>query len=340
MRAAELVRIGLIELRERPMPEPQPGEVLLRVDAALTCGTDLKTFRRGHPKFPLPTPLGHEFSGTVVDSRAPGGPREGDGVLCAPTAPCGSCRPCRRGRESLCPAALEGMMLGAFAEYICVPASIAHTNLFVRPTQLSAREAAALEPLACVVHGASRIRHQEAEHIVIIGDGAIALLFVALLRALSPARVLALGHHEPRLAVAAGYGAATLLHTDESAARDHVRHWTGGLGADVVIECVGQADSWEQAARLAGVGGEVLLFGGCAAGSSARFESYPIHYEEVDIKGAFHYGRADVRGALQLLASGVVDVKPLITHERPLAALHDAFELISSRTAIKVAVLP
>ncbi|HEX7089884.1 MAG TPA: zinc-binding dehydrogenase, partial [Longimicrobiales bacterium] len=119
-----------------------------------------------------------------------------------------------------------------------------------------------------------------------------------------------------------------------------VSEWTGGAGADVAIECVGRPETWEATASLAGTGGEVLLYGGCAAGTRAGFDTYAVHYREVDLKGAFHYGRADVRRALELLSEGAVQVAPLITHRRPLRALHEALGLALSRKAIKVAVEP
>lgn len=341
MPAAELVRPGLVELREIPVPAPGPGELLLRVEAALTCGTDLKTYRRGHPRIPLPSPMGHEFSGVVAAAGAGvEGFREGDAVACVPTAPCGACRLCRRGRESLCPEAVGRMVFGAFAEYVLLPRHIVAVHTFHRPATLTAEEAAALEPLACVVHGADRVALDRAEHVVFLGDGPIALLFVQLARIRGAGRVLLVGRHAARLAAAARLGAETLVDAGADAVREAVRAWSGGVGADVVVECVGRPELWEAAAPLAATGGELLLYGGCAAGTRASFDTYRLHYDEVDVKGAFHYGRADVRRALDLLAAGEVRTAPLITHHRPLARLAEALELALSREAIKVAIRP
>ncbi|HET9439702.1 MAG TPA: alcohol dehydrogenase catalytic domain-containing protein, partial [Longimicrobiales bacterium] len=185
MKRAELLRPGVVEMREVPEPIPGAGEVVVKIEAALTCGTDIKTYQRGHPKIPLPAPLGHEFSG-VITAVGDGVERfrEGDAVACTPTAPCGVCRLCERGHDSLCPQAVGRILLGAFAEYITVPAHIVHSNMFERPPSLSAEEAAVLEPLACVMHGADRVLLERAERVIIVGDGPIALLFgqVALLR--------------------------------------------------------------------------------------------------------------------------------------------------------------
>ncbi len=341
MWAAVLLEPGRVELREAPVPAPGPGELLLRVDAALTCGTDLKTYRRGHPRIPLPTPMGHEFSGTVA-AVGPGRAafHEGDAVACVPTAPCGSCRACRRGRESLCPDAVGRMVFGAFAEYVLLPRPIVERHVFPRPAALPAEEAAALEPLACVVHGASRVSFPAAEAAVLLGDGPIALLFAQVARLRGAGRILVVGRHESRLAAARALGAGTLLDPGPAALRDAVLDATGGTGADVVVECVGRPEVWEAAPALAAVGGEVLLYGGCAAGTSAAFDTYRVHYDEVDLKGAFHYGTADVAEAYELLVAGAVRAAPLITHTRPLARLDEALDLALTRAALKVALRP
>jgi len=341
MKIAELIRPGVIEFRDVDEPRPGPGEIVIRVDATLTCGTDLKTFERGHAKLPLPLALGHETAGTVAAvGKGVTRFREGDDIACVPTAPCGQCRLCSRGRESLCAQAVGRFMFGAFAEFVRVPAHIVRENAFQRPKHLSAREAAALEPLACVVHGSRRIDLKNAENIVIVGDGAIALMFAQVARFLSSGNILLAGKHDTRLEVARSLGFGSVVNVSETGLYDAVMQWSGGHGADIVVECVGRPDVWESAAGIAAVGGVVLLFGGCAAGTRATFDTYRVHYDEIDIKGAFHYGRADVRTAWDLMRDRSVDVRPLITHERPLSSLLDAFELARSRAAIKVAVSP
>lgn len=342
MRAAILLEPGRIELDEVPVPEPGAGEVVVRVEAALTCGTDLKTFRRGHPHIPLPAPLGHEFSGTITAVGAGVDRfRAGDAVAAVPTAPCGTCRLCRRGRDSLCADAVGRILLGAFADYIRVPAHIVETNLFHRPSVMAPQVAAALEPLSCVVHGASRVPISDAETIVFLGDGPIALLFLQLARLQAPAaRAMVVGRHTARLHVARALGAESTVHRDQLPVEDTVRDWTGGAGADLVIECVGTPDAWQEAQRLCAVAGIALLFGGCRPGTVACFDTFRTHYQEIDLRAAFHYGRRAVREAWELLKDGQIRVTPLITHERALSDLADAFELALARTAIKVAVHP
>ncbi len=345
MLAARLLRPGRFELTESPVPTPSPGEMLLRVDAALTCGTDLKMFRRGHPKLPMPAPMGHELSGTVAAvGRGVADFADGDAVALVPTAPCGRCRLCLRGRDSICPDAVGRVLLGAFAEYVLVPAHIVERHVFPRPPSLSAAEAATLEPLACVVHGASRVDLPRAETVVLVGDGAIALLFAQVALRRGAGRVVVAGRHASRLQAASGFGATTIeVGRDQdwpTRLKHDVLRATAGVGADIVVECVGTAATWEAAPALAATGGEVLLFGGCAAGTRATFDTYRLHYDEVDHKGAFHYGTADVREGLRLLADGEVLARPLITHTMPLPRLGEALELALGREAIKVAVMP
>lgn len=361
-----LVEPGRIEVEERPVPRPGPGELLLRVDAALTCGTDVKTYRRGHPKIPLPTPLGHELSGTVAAAgERVRGFREGDPVALVPTAPCGACRRCRAGRENLCPVAVEEMLLGAFAPYVLVPERLARTHVFPRPEGMDAVTAAGLEPLACVVHGASRLP-AGAETAAIVGDGPIALLFLQLLRSRGVPRIAVVGRHADRLRAAEALGADRVVDAGPddgrgaaagapagragweapegagapAALRDEIAGWTSGDGADIVVECVGRAEAWEAAAELAAPGGAVLMFGGCPAGSRVSLPTHRIHYEEVDVLGAFHFTPRDVREALGLLESGEVAVRPLVTAELPLEWAGEALELVMERRAIKVALRP
>jgi L-iditol 2-dehydrogenase len=334
MRAAFLLEPGRIELRDVPVPRPGSGELLVRVDAALTCGTDLKMYQRGHARLPLPAPFGHEFAGTVAAvGQGVDAFREGDAVACVPTAPCGECELCTRGRENLCAHAVGRMVLGAYAEYVLLPAHIVTRHVFARPDHIAAQHAAALEPLACVVHGTHRIDFTRHERVAIVGDGAIALLFarVAVLRG---AEVLVLGHHEERAAIARTYGAQAVITPDNDAARKAA----GEHRSSQIVECVGNPAAWRLASDLAPAGGSVLLFGGCAAGAQATFDAYRLHYEEVDMKGAFHYTPRAVTEAWELLTSGAVDPAPLITRQVPLEQLEQALAAMGRREALKVCV--
>jgi L-iditol 2-dehydrogenase len=340
-RTTYLLRPGQLELRTGPLPEPGPAEVLVRVEAALTCGTDLKTYRRGHARLPMPAPFGHEASGRIVDVGGDvRGFAAGDAVMWAPTAPCGACRHCARGRENLCAATIAGMVLGAYGDHVLLPTHIVARHLFHRPDSLAAEYAALLEPLACVVHGADRVDWNGVERAVVVGDGAIALLFARIAALRGATHVLVLGRHEARLRVAHAADAATALAPTDADAHAAVAAFAPDTGVDLVVECAGTPESWRLASDLTAPGGTVLLFGGCAAGAEANFDAAHIHYDEVDHIGAFHYTPHAVVEAAQLLADGSIDASALITHRVPLDDIEAAFRLMSTREAIRVAILP
>lgn len=327
-----------LSLRETPVPEPAPGELVVKVEVALTCGTDLKTFRRGHPLFPFPTAIGHEFSGVVARVGKGASFREGDPVALVPSAPCGECPSCRRGIENLCDGIHgKNMAWGAFAEFVRVPERVARRNVFERPSSLSPLTAAFLEPLSCVVNGVSRLALQESA--VVLGLGPIGLLFVALLKKKGVPRVIAVGRHQPRLDAARALGADDVVDATTPAV-DRVRALTGGEGAASVVECVGRPDTWEEGVAMSRKGGEVLFYGGCASGTKVPVDAHRVHYEALTLKGAFHFTPRDVREAFQLLAGGALPVSRLVSDELPLHRLHEAIERLEKGECLKLAIKP
>ena len=213
MRGHVLVRPGTLELRELPRPRPDPDGVVVRVRAALTCGTDLKAYLRGHPKFPMPTLFGHEFAGEVAEvGNEVRGLREGDPIMAAPTAPCGRCYYCDREQENLCEQVMETMALGAYAEYIKLPGSIVRTNLYAKPRALAVcarRRCSSRWPACCTDCRASPVRPDDT--VLLIGAGAIALLHLLVLRARGVERVVVVARHPARAAQAQALGAAVVL---------------------------------------------------------------------------------------------------------------------------------
>lgn len=344
MRQAVLREPRRIELVNRAIPEPGPGEVLLRVCAALTCGTDLKTYRRGHPRLPF-GPFGHECAG-VVAATGPGvrTVREGDEVVPTPTAPCGACPSCRAGRENLCERLFEGIVLGAYADYLLVSPKVAATNLLPKPAHLSYIEAAFLEPLACVVHGWARLGPAPVEQAAVVGLGAIGLLYVALARSRG-ARVIAVGRRPERLDLARRLGADATVDTSafDGAADDAgraIREASGGQGPDVVIECTGAEQVWTRAPGWTRRGGRVLLFAGLPGGTRPAIDATRLHYDEIDLVGSFHYRPPDVAEAHRLLAEGRIGVRPIVSGVRDLAAIAGVFAALDRGEGVKYAVLP
>lgn len=340
MRAHVLVRPGALELREVPRPRADADGVVVRVRTALTCGTDVKTYLRGHPIFPTPTLFGHEFAGEVAEVGADvRGVCEGDAVMAAPTAPCGRCYVCERQQENLCAQVTEQFVVGAFAEYVKLPAAVVRTNLFHKPAGLPFAEAALLEPLACVLHGLSHVRVRADDTVVLIGAGAIALLHLLVLQARGVGRVLVVARGASRAAQAAALG-AEVVRGDVASARDAVLTATAGRGADLVVECTGSVEVWEAAPSLARRGGQVVLFGGCKVGSAVRFDTSRLHYDQVAIASPFHFTPRDVRAAYDLLGDPGFGGGALIRDELPLERLDEALDRHRRGDGAKFAIRP
>lgn len=339
MRQAVLRAPRRIDLVRGPIPTPGPGEVVLRVRAALTCGTDLKTWRRGHPRLPF-GPFGHECAGDVA--AAGGGVRavrEGDAVVPMPTAPCGACPSCRAGRENLCERLFEGIVLGAYADYLLVSSRVAAVHLLRKPGGRSYIEAAFLEPLSCVVHAWERIGSSPVEQVAVVGLGAIGLLHIALARARG-VRVIAVGRRPERLALAARLGAEVVVDGDRGGVAEAIREASGGGGPDLVVECTGQPEMWSEPVSWTRRGGRLLLFGGLPAGTRVPFDATRLHYDEIDILSSFHYRPSDVAAAHRLLDGGRIDVRPIISGVRDLGAIADVFTALDRGEGVKYAILP
>ena len=341
MRVYHLLSPGELRLEAAPVPRPTDGELVVRVSLALTCGTDLKTFRRGHARLKVPGLLGHEWAGVVESvGDGVGGFRAGDRIVATPTAPCGDCAYCLKGAENLCLHLFEHMALGAYGEYMLIPRQVVNRNAYHIPDSVSDLHAAFLEPLACTVHGADLVNLSGDRTVVFLGDGAIALLFAQIARLRGAGRVILVGKHASRLDIARRVGVDHIIDARVDDPVGAVEALTDGLGADTVVECVGRPEAWEQAVTLARVGGVVLLFGGCEKGSTVSLDTESIHYDEITLKGGFHYTPGSVRRAWELITSGGLALDPLVTDQMSLEELPAAFERMLLREAVKVAITP
>jgi L-iditol 2-dehydrogenase len=341
MLASMLIEPGQLELREVETPSAGPGEVVVKIKAALTCGTDLKAYLRGHPKMPMPTLFGHEFSGEIAQvGNGVKSFHEGDAIMSVHSAPCGSCYFCQKNQDNLCELTMGAKVMGAYAEYIRVPPHIVKQNMFSKPNQLSFKEAAMLEPLACVLHGFDQFSLDPNDTVVIIGAGAIGLLHLLSLRTLGVQNVVVTGRRAYRLRLAKELGASLVIDTEAVDAAEAIHELTKGRGADVVIECTGKPDVWELAIRLCRRGGQVVLFGGCPSGTRISVETGRLHYDQITLRSPFHYTRAAVRRSYEVLAGGVISATHLITAEYPLEQLPKVFSLLRQGECVKYAVIP
>jgi L-iditol 2-dehydrogenase len=335
---AYLVAPGQVELRCVSFPAPGPGQVLLRLERALAGGTDRKAFERGHPMIPMPGPFGHRYAGTVAALGA-GAPafEVGQPVMGVHSAPCGTCDLCHKGREHLCPDVMREKVLGAFAQYLCVPAPVARQNLFPRPAWLDAECAALLEPAACVVHGLELLDWRGVERVLVLGLGVMGLLFAQLLPHYTKAARAGAGRRAARVEVGRCLGLrpvwdVTAVPLAEQLADDE--------RFDAVIECTGRLDGWQEAFARAAPGGQVLLFGGLPRGTLLPVDSYRAHYEEVRLVGSFHFAPRDVARACEFLISGELELDALISGCLSLRELPEALRRLQSAEGLQYAIDP
>ncbi len=338
------VLYGQEDLRLQQVDDPTPGEgeIVIQVGVATTCGTDLKVWRRGgHAKMlKPPTLFGHEAAGRIVAmGKNVTGWRIGDRVVANNSAPCMDCFFCHRGEYSLCPNLTWNN--GTFAEYLKIPAPIVKHNLLPIPEGLGDELAAMTEPLACVLHGVSRSHIQPGDRVVILGDGAIGLMFVAKLVGDMDVEAIVFGGSDCRLAIAQKFGATqTFNYRQIGDIPGVVQNITDGMGADIVIEATGVPSAWETAIACSRPGGTVNLFGGCPRDTTIQVSTELLHYSELTVKGVFHNTPKYVRAALDLLATRKIPFELLISQTRPLEELGLAFAQMGDRQAIKVAIKP
>ncbi len=282
--------VGPQDLRVEDVPDPDAGDgvVVVEVEAATTCGTDVKMWRHGHRVLPpYPCRFGHETAGARTDT--------GERVLVSDSVACGACGPCRAGRPQIC--RNLAWVLGGFAERIAAPAAALHSI----PDGLPAEAAAMAEPLAAAVHAVARGgvaggagdaegagSAGDACDVGILGGGPMGLMLTALLVAQGRSVTLS-DPHAARRRQAEELGARAVQGLDG-------RH-------DLVFEAVGRPEAWREAAAAAAPGGVVVLVGGCPTGTEVSFHTGPLHYEELEFRGSFHHSPEEVDEALATLAA-------------------------------------
>ena len=342
MTAAVLYGKEHLRIEEVKVPEIGPGDVLVRVKAALTCGTDVKVFRRGyHARMIVPPALfGHELAGDIVAvGRNVRDFRVGQRVVAANSAPCGVCFYCRRDNENLC----EDLLFnnGAYAEYIRIPSRIVERNLYEVPAHVTYQDAALIEPLACVIRGLEETSIRSGDTVTVIGLGPIGLMFVRLAKVYG-ARVIAIGRRPTQLERAASMGAAELvLSTETDALVKRIRDLTEGRGTDVAIEAVGHPDAWEAAVRMLRRGGTVNFFGGCPNDSRISLDTQLLHYSELTCKASFHHTPSHIRKALEIVTRGEVTARDFVNRVEPLSNLLEVMKhLMSHNGHLKTAIIP
>jgi L-iditol 2-dehydrogenase len=342
MKAAMLYGVKDLKVEDVEVPKVEAGEVLVKVKAATTCGTDLKIFQRGYVEkvIKFPTIFGHEWAGEVVDvDKGLEWPKKGMHVRAGNSAPCLHCAMCQRGKYNLC----ENMiwLWGAYAEYIKVPARMVLVNMQEIPEGVSFEEAAITEPLACVLHGVEEADVKLGDTVAIIGAGPIGLLHLLTVKKIGATKAIVIDLVNERLDFAQKLGADVTINSGNENVEARIKELTGGYGADVAIEAIGLPATWQQALRLARKGGVVLEFGGCPPETEVKVNAEMLHYGELTVMGTFHATPLHFREALNLIATRTIDVRPLVTRKMKLDNINEAFEILStSRNEIKIGILP
>ncbi len=343
MQAAVLYGKEDLRLQTVPRPTAGKGEFVLRVVAALTCGTDLKVFRRGYHARMLEAPVafGHEVAG-IVEEAGPGclfSP--GERVVALNSAPCGACFFCRREQENLC----DDLQFnnGAYAQYLRVPARIAAKNTLRLPDAMPLEHAALCEPLACVLLGLEDAGAQRGDTLAVIGAGPIGLLFVHA-AALAGVQVIAVVKHRSQAEAARSLGAAETVLLSDGDPVAEVRALTeDSRGVDIAIEAVASPLTWGWAVDMARKGGVVNFFGGPPAGARVSFDTNQLHYSGLTLRASFHHTPRLVRRAFQLIASGRFAAARFLTGRAGLdevPALYRSLADGGAPRSIKTVILP
>jgi L-iditol 2-dehydrogenase len=342
MTAAVLYGKEDIKIEQVPFPRVGEGEVVIKVQVALTCGTDLKVYRRGyHARMIVPPALfGHELAG-VIEEVGPGVRhfRKGQRVVSLNSAPCGKCFYCSKHQENLC----ENLLFnnGAYAEYIKIPRRIVETNMLAIPDHVTFQEAAMVEPVACVQRGLQESGTAKGDTVAVIGAGPIGLLFIHMAK-LQGCNVIAVVKRDSQVEMSKHLGADDVVQiTKIRNPIDAVRGMTDGRGADVVIEAVGRPEAWESAIEMVRRGGTVNLFGGCAGGVKVQLDTNRLHYSEITLKATFHHTPEVVRKAFAFICDKKIRSADFITGEAPLSRLQQVLRHMMNRNGeIKTAIIP
>lgn len=343
MTAAVLYGKEDVKIEKVPIPHVADGEVLIKVQVALTCGTDVKVYRRGyHARMIVPPALfGHELAG-VIEQVGAGvhNFKKGMRVVALNSAPCGRCFYCSKHQENLC----EDLLFnnGAYAEYIRIPKRIVQANMLSIPDYVNFQDAAMVEPLACVLRGLHETKVEIGDTVAVIGGGPIGLMFVQVAHAIG-CNVIAVVKRDSQVAAAKRKGAHDVIQITETADPvEAVRAISPSKrGPDVVIEAVGRPEAWEWAVNMVRKGGTVNFFGGCAHGTKVQLDTNRLHYSEITLKATFHHTPETVRRAFALIAEKKVRGSDYITGEAPLSRLHDVLRHMLNRNGdIKTAIIP
>ncbi len=333
-----------VRLEETDIPSMNDDEVLVKIKAATTCGTDRKLLLRDGKSYPAyfkpPTIFGHECSGIIEKiGKNVKGYEIGEKVFVHDSAPCMRCFYCKLGKHSLCDNITWNW--GTWAEYIRVPMEIIRAgNLVKIPKNLDFPEAALTEPLSCVLYGVERSNINLGDDVLIMGAGPIGLFWTNLVKN-KGARIIQVDKDEKRLNLAKKLGADITLNPDNE--KDIIKavkeHTTDERGVDVGVEAIGYPQTWELTIKMVRKGGLVNLFGGPPTTSTISIQTSLIHYDEINIMGVFHTTPRYVQASINLLAANKIQTDVFISEKLKLEQLDKILDNLINQKGIKTAII-
>lgn len=346
MKAAYFNGPRQLVVEEIPMHQIGAGEILMKLGATSICGTDIRIYNNGHFKIPAGQRrvLGHELTGEIVELGANvTGWKKGDRLAMAPNIGCGVCEQCVQGNINICPdyGAFGITVDGGFQEYIVIPEVVVKNGSLIRiPEQVSFEEAALAEPLSCVYNAYRHLNCKAGENVLIIGAGPIGALHTALQRTAGGAKVMVADISQSRLEAVKVFGADIAINSSEVDLVQAVMEHTKGRGADIVIVAASVAALQRQSLELAARGGRISFFGGLPSGKdNVELATNLIHYRQLTITATTGSSYMDHRICMDLIASGRIDVKPLVSKRFPVAEAEAAFQYAMSGQGMKAFIV-
>lgn len=337
---------GRVELEDRPVPQPAPDELVIRVEAASICGTDLKIIRGGHFRVgPNETRvLGHELAGEIVETGARvSGWAAGQRVSVVPNIGCGHCEMCRKGLNNMCPDydAFGVGIDGGFQQYMRVtPRALAGGNLVEIPADMGYEEAALVEPLSCCMNAWKDLHVTPEDRVLILGTGPIAGMFLMLARAYGARQVILVGRRAARLAEVSAFGATDTVDSSAVDVVAEVLRLTGGRGVDVALTCAPAPELQGQAIASLARFGRLNFFSGLTKGTLAQIDTNKVHYWSLKLLGSTGSSLDDYGRALALAEAGKVRVADVVSHRFGMRDAVRAFDHALSGAGLKTVILP
>ncbi len=328
-----------VRVEEMPVPEIGDDELLVKVMACGICGSDVMEWYRIKK---APRVLGHEMAGVVVKKGENVKKfKEGDRVFVSHHVPCGECKYCRRGQETLCDTLRStNFYPGGFSQYLRVPSINVEKGTFLLPQNMSYEQAVFIEPLGCVIRGL-KISGYERESILVIGSGITGLLHIKMAKAMGAENIIATDINLFRLEKAREYGATATIMANDPDLEKKIREANNGMLPDFISICTGAPSAFKQAFELIGRGGTILLFAPAEPGVEIPFPIFDIWHGGVTIKSTYAASPSDLKKAIELIASGKIKVEDMITHRLSIDKAGEGFKLVAeAKDSIKVIIEP